>query len=302
MKKIAIMAALAFAATASFADGVTVYGKMRVFEESYKLGTANAVTQLTNSDSRIGFKAVEKLGNGLTANVVVETSVTADAPDTGSATQFGNRQSTVGLSHAFGTVDMGRAKHTIGRALDSYDVFGNAAFSSTTVVNAAQGQRLSNAAMVTAVVAKGVSVSYHRGESEVVGTSAVEAASIDVNMGGVTASLATYDNNLNSTSTLAAAKYTFAPTGTTVAAIYSDNNVVGVKTTGKTLGVAQTVGKTPFTVLASYGTNESVKATNVGVNYALSKKTSLQARYIKEDNVVSTKDLQRVALGMEMNF
>jgi predicted porin len=301
MKKIAIMAALAFAATASFAE-VTVYGKVRMFEESYKLGTASELTQLTDSDSRIGFKAVEDLGNGLKANVVVETSVVADAPNTGAATQLGNRQSTLGLSHAYGTIDMGRAKHTIGRALDSYDVFGNAVFSSTAVVNASQGQRLSNAAMVTAVVAKGVSVSYHRGESEVAGTPASEAASVNVNFAGVDATLATYDNNLNSTTTLAAAKYTFAPTGTTVSGIYSDNNVVGVKTKGKTVGVAQPVGKTPFTVLASYGTNELVKATNVGVNYALSKNTSLQARYIKEDNIVNTKDLQRVAFGMEMNF
>jgi hypothetical protein len=302
MKKIAIMAALAFVATTALADGVTVYGKMRVFGESNKLGTANAVTQVTDSDSRIGFRAVEDLGNGLTANVVVETSVVADAPNTGAATQLGNRQSTLGLSHQFGSVDLGRAKHAIGRALDSYDVFGNAAFSSTAVINAAQGQRLSNAAMVTANVYKGVSVSYQRGESEVLGTPATEAASINVNFAGVDATVATYDNNVNSTSKLAAAKYTFAPTGTTVSAIYSDNNVVGVKTTGKTVGVAQAVGKTAFTVLASYGENQLVKSTNVGVNYALSKNTSLQARYIKDDYVTNSKDLQRIAVGMEMNF
>jgi predicted porin len=301
MKKIAIMAAIACASTASFAE-VSVYGKIRMFEESYKLGTANSVTQVTDSDSRIGFKAVEDLGNGLKANAVVETSVVADAPNTGAATQLGNRQSTLGLSHSLGSVDLGRAKHAIGRALDNYDVFGNAAFSSTAVVNAAQGQRLSNATMITANVINGVSVSYQRGESEVAGTPAVTAASIDVNFAGVQATLATYDNQTNSTSNLAAAKYTFAPTGTTVSAIYSDNNVVGVKTTGKTVGVAQPISKTAFTVLASYGTNELVKATNVGVNYALSKNTSLQARYIKEDNVVNSKDLQRVAFGMEMNF
>lgn len=302
MKKIAIAAVLAFAATVSFADGITVYGKMRVFGESYKLGTASEVNQVTDSDSRIGFKAVEDLGNGLKANAVIETSVVADAPNTGAGTQLGNRQSTVGLSHSLGSVDLGRAKHAIGRALDSYDVFGNAAFSSTTAVNASQGQRLSNAAMVTAVIFKGVNVSFQRGESEVVGTPAINAGSIDLEFAGVNATIATYDNQSNSTSNLVAAKYTFAPTGTTVSGMYSDNNVAGVKTSGKTVGVAQAVGKTPITVLASYGTSELVNATNLGVNYALSKKTSLQARYIKEDNVVNTKDLQRIAFGMEMNF
>jgi len=301
MKKLAIATVIALASAAASAQ-VSVYGKMRVYSESYKLGTASDVTQVTDSDSRFGIKAVEDLGKGLKANVVVETSVVADAPNTGAATQLGNRQSTVGLSHSLGSVDLGRAKHAIGRALDSYDVFGNAAFSSTTIVNASQGQRLSNATMITANVINGVSVSYQRGESEVIGTPNVNAGSLDINYAGVQATLATYDNQTNSTSNLAAVKYTFAPTGTTVSGIYSDNNVAGVKTTGKTVGVAQTVGKTPFTVLASYGTNELVKATNVGVNYALSKNTSLLARYIKEDNAVNTKDLQRIAFGMEMNF
>jgi predicted porin len=301
MKKLAIATVIALASATASAQ-VSVYGKMRVYSESYKLGTASDVTQVTDSDSRFGIKAVEDLGKGLKANVVVETSVVADAPNTGAATQLGNRQSTVGLSHSLGSVDLGRAKHAIGRALDSYDVFGNAAFSSTTVVNASQGQRLSNATMITANVINGVSVSYQRGESEVIGTPNVNAGSLDINYAGVQATLATYDNQTNSTSNLAAVKYTFAPTGTTVSGIYSDNNVAGVKTTGKTVGVAQTVSKTPFTVLASYGTNELVKATNVGVNYALSKNTSLLARYIKEDNAVNTKDLQRIAFGMEMNF
>ena len=303
MKKIAIIA-LMFGAMgfAQAQTNVTVYGKMRVFEESYKLGAAKEINQVTDSDSRFGFKAVETLSNGLKATAIIETSVVADAPNTGAATQLGNRQSTVGVSHAFGSVDLGRAKHAIGRALDSYDVFGNAAFSSTTVVNAAQGQRLSNAAMVTANVTKGVSVSYQRGESEVAGVSSVTAASIDLEFAGVNATIATYDNQLTSTSNLVAAKYTFAPTGTTVSGMYSDNSVAGVKTKGKTIGVAQAVGKSPVTVLASYGTNALVKATDVGVNYALSKTASLQARYIKEDNVVNSKDLQRIAVGMEMNF
>ena len=303
MKKIAISALLfGILGFAQAQTNLTVYGKIRVFEESYKLGSASDITQLTDSDSRIGFRAVETLGGGLKASAVIETSVVADSPNTGSSTLLGNRQATVGLSHSFGSVDLGRAKHAIGRGLDSYDVFGNATFSSTTVVNASQSQRLSNAAMVTANVYKGVSVSFQRGESEVAGTPAVTAGSIDVNFAGVDATIATYDNKTNSSSTLVGAKYTFAPTGTIVSGIYSDNNVVGVKTTGKTVGVAQAVGKTPFTVLASYGTNELVKATNVGVNYTLSKNTSLQARYIKEDNVVSTSDLQRIAFGMEMNF
>lgn len=301
MKKIAIMSVLALAASASFAD-VTAYGKLRVFEESYKLGTANSVNQVTDSDSRIGFKAVENLSNGLKANVVIETSVVADSPNTGAATQLGNRQTTVGLSHALGSVDMGRAKHAISRSLDNYDVFGNAAFSSTAVVNASQGSRLSNATMVTANIVKGASVSYQRGESEVNGTPSVTAGSVDVSFAGVQATYARFDNQTNSTSNLAAAKYTFAKTGTTVSAIYSDNNVVGVKTTGKSVGVAQPISKSPVTVLASYGTNELVKATNVGLTYAMSKNTSLQARYIKEDNVVNAKDLQRIAFGMEMNF
>lgn len=303
MKKILIATAIALAASASFAaDGVTVYGKLRVYEESYKLGTAKAVSQVTDSDSRIGFKASEDLGNGLKATAVMETSVVADSPNTGAATQLGNRQTLVGLSASVGSVELGRAKHAIGRALDSYDVFGNAAFSSTTVVNASQGQRVSNAAFVTANVAKGVSVSFQRGESEVLGAPATLASSLDIAIAGVNATIARYNNDAGNSSTLVAGKYTLAQTGSTVSVIHSDNHVGAVHTVGNTVGLSQAIGKTPFTALASYGKNSQVKATDLGVDYALSKRTILLARYIKETNVVSAKNLQRVAVGMDMNF
>ena len=300
MKKIAIATLLAATTMVATAQ-VSLNGKISEFVDNTKTGATSKTTLATDPTSNITISVNENIG-GMKARVVLDTSLKANDPITGADTKLGDRQSTIGLVNKLGSIDLGRAKHAVGRALDNYDVFGNAAFSSTTVVNASQGQRLSNAAMVNAVVTKGVSASYQRGETEVAGTSAVNAGSLDFEVAGVNATIVTYDNQVNNTTNLVAAKYTFAPTGTTVAAIYSDNNVAGVKTTGKTIGVAQAVGKSPVTVLASYGTNELVKATNVGVNYALSKTTSLQARYIKEDNVVSTKDLQRVAVGMEMNF
>ena len=62
MKKIAIAAMIAAASVVASAQ-VTVYGKLRVYEESTKVGSADAVTALTNDSSRLGFKGTEALGS-----------------------------------------------------------------------------------------------------------------------------------------------------------------------------------------------------------------------------------------------
>ena len=92
MKKIAIATILAAVSIAASAQ-VTVYGKMRMYEESVTVGSAAAVTSLTNDSSRLGFKGTEALGGGLSANFTVETTVGADAP---AATSLGDRTVIVG--------------------------------------------------------------------------------------------------------------------------------------------------------------------------------------------------------------
>jgi predicted porin len=94
MKKFALVLAMVLAAGAAQAQ-VSVYGKVRQYMDNDKVGTASAVTALTNDTSRIGFKASEQLANGLTVSAVIETGVGADAPV---ASSFGDRESTIGLA------------------------------------------------------------------------------------------------------------------------------------------------------------------------------------------------------------
>ena len=76
MKKLVTVLALAVATSAVLAQSapqVSVYGKARMYEESYKLGTADSLTRLTNDTSRFGIKASEGVGNGITISGVIET-------------------------------------------------------------------------------------------------------------------------------------------------------------------------------------------------------------------------------------
>ena len=294
MKKIALATILAAVSIAASAQ-VTVYGKMRVYEESVTVGTASAVTALTNDSSRLGFKGTEALGGGLTANFTIETGVGADAP---AATTLGDRTMIVGLSSNKWSVGVGRDKHTIARTLDNYDAMGNAYGSSTAVIHAAQGSRFSNAIFASATPMPGLTVNYINSNSETAGVNNAQAASIEFTRGPISATIANFDNGTTSTSTIYGAKVNVDKTGTTVFATYSDDKVAGVTSTGKSVGVNQPLTGS-LVALASYGTNDTTKAFDLGASYSLSKRTTVHARYVKEDAAATT---TKYALGLEHNF
>ena len=294
MKKIALATILAAASLAASAQ-VTVYGKMRVYEESVTVGTASAVTALTNDSSRLGFKGTEALGGGLTANFTIETGVGADAP---AATTLGDRTMIVGLSSNKWSVGVGRDKHTIARTLDNYDAMGNVYGSSTAVIHAAQGSRFSNAIFASATPMPGLTVNYINSNSETAGVNNAQAASIEFTRGPISATIANFDNGTTSTSTIYGAKVNVDKTGTTVFATYSDDKVAGVTSTGKSVGVNQPLTGS-LVALASYGTKDTTKAFDLGASYSLSKRTTVHARYVKEDAAATT---TKYALGLEHNF
>ena len=294
MKKIALATILAAASLAASAQ-VAVYGKMRVYEESVTVGSASAVTALTNDSSRLGFKGNEALSNGLSANFTIETGIGADAP---AASTLGDRTMIVGLSNKLGSVNVGRDKHTIARTLDNYDAMGNVYGSSTATIHAAQGSRFSNALFVSATPMAGLTVNYINSNSEVAGVNNPQAASIEFTRGPISATVASFDNGTTSNSTIYGAKVKVEKTGTTVFATYSDDKVSGVTSTGKSIGVNHPLTSS-LMALASYGENNTTKAVDLGASYSLSKRTTVHARYIKEDATATT---TKYALGMEHNF
>jgi hypothetical protein len=302
MKKLVTVLALAAATSAVLAQSapqVSVYGKARVYEESYKLGTADALTRLTNDTSRIGIRATADVGNGFAAAAIVETGVGADAPG---ATTLGDRTTLFNLSNKLGTVGLGRDKHAVIRALDNFDVMENTYGTIAPSIHAAQGSRVQNAIFVTTAPVMGLTGTYQLSNSETANVSNVQAGSINYSMGALAATVAMYDNGSTSTSTIGGVKYTVATSKTTVYGMYSEDKVAGVSTTGKSIGVNQAVSP-QLSLLASYGeTNNGTTGKAVGAAYAMSKALTLHARWSSVDVAGSASDVTQFGAGVEYNF
>jgi hypothetical protein len=295
MKKIALTALLVGLMGMAQAD-VGVYGKFREYQESYTLGSASALTRLTNDTSRFGIKASDGVGNGITVSGVIETGVAVDAP---SATTLGDRVAIVSLSNNLGTLSAGRDKHAVTRALDNFDALGNTYGTIAGTIHAAQGSRVQNAVFVTTAPIAGISATYQLANSETAGVTNVQAGSINYSAGALSATVARYDDSTSSASTIAGVKYKLSSTGTTVFGLYSDDKVSSVSTTGKSIGIAQALSG-QLTALASYGENSNgAKAYAVGAAYAQNKALTFHARYSMID---TTTDVTQYGIGVEYNF
>jgi predicted porin len=302
MKKIVLATVLAVSAVAASAQ-VTVYGRLAEFVDSTKTGTVK-VNSLVNDSSRIGFKAEENFGGGMSARVVVETTVSADDPKAGAATQLGDRQSTVGLGSKFGSVDLGRKEHSEYITMKNADPFQGATYASVSpdVINI-RDKRIGDGVFLGTTVGP-VSASYDR--SMYTSPTAVEATSWSVGgtYGPVTAAVARF---------AAANDYTNVVTvsgqvaGVTLSTIQSEDKAAGIKTTGRLYGVTVPVPGTQLSVKGSYGTKTGlaageVKAYNVGVNYAFSKRTNLLVA-VREVNAGGTaNDVKQYGVGLVHAF
>ncbi|MDO9599523.1 MAG: porin [Azoarcus sp.] len=129
-KKLIALAVAGLVSAPVFAQSnVTIYG---IVDAGYSwrgdnvasgVGNRSAVDSGQSAGSRLGFKGVEDLGNGLKAGFVLEQGI---AVDTGTSTQGGRtfgRQSFVYLNGGFGTVALGRQyapHHILGAATDPF--------------------------------------------------------------------------------------------------------------------------------------------------------------------------------------
>lgn len=135
-----VVSAPAFAATAN----VDVYGKMHMSVSLYDDQTAatNDV-QISSNASRIGFKGAEDLGGGLKAIWQLESTVDLDE----GGGSFATRNSFVGLSGGFGTFLLGNHDtplKTVGRKID---LFGDTIADSRNVMGQGSDIRAKNAVM-----------------------------------------------------------------------------------------------------------------------------------------------------------
>ena len=114
VKKITLAALVfgAFGATAHAQSSVTIYGMVDagiVSEHGGKAGAVEKITSGVGGQSRLGFKGVEDLGNGLSTIFVLESGFKIDDGTQDTSGSLFNRQALVGLSSKeLGAVTLGR--------------------------------------------------------------------------------------------------------------------------------------------------------------------------------------------------
>ena len=293
MKKVLVALTLAVAGVASAQVGI--YGRVGTYYDNTKTGTAAAVQGMANDLSHFGIRATEDLGGGLKARATYETYIQANSPET-STTAFGDRQSTVGIAHQMGSVDLGRSVHTHFLAISNNDPFGTLIGSSAADVHNLRGLRFSNAAF-TSVNLGNVTASFDRSTGA---TTDPYAASLVAAVGPAVVTYARYEAGAE-TSDVLAARAKFG--ATTVFGIASDNKGVTANTNrGQLVGASHNLGG-PITVKASYGRIENgIKSYNVGAEYAFSKKTYAQVLYRNVEGTTAAGDIKQVAGGLVVQF
>ncbi len=115
----------AFASVASAQSSVTIYGLVDTGISSIDNGSGRKVglDSGNNGASRIGFKGVEDLGNGMKAEFVLENGINTDDGTGGAGF---SRLSYVGLGGNLGTVRMGKQNTQVKEMLGHIDPFGAA--------------------------------------------------------------------------------------------------------------------------------------------------------------------------------
>jgi len=296
MKKVLLALTLAVAGVASAQVGI--YGRVGTYLDNTKTGTAAAVQGMANDLSHFGIRATEDLGGGLKARATYETYIQANSPET-STTAFGDRQSTVGIAHKMGSVDLGRSVHTHFLAVSNNDPFGTLIGSSAADVHNLRGLRLSNAAF-TSVNLGNVTASFDRSTGAVGNAADPYAASLVAAVGPAVVTYARYEAGAE-TSDVVAARAKFGTT--TIYGIASDNKGVTANTNrGQLIGAAHNLGG-PVTVKASYGRIENgIKSYNVGAEYAFSKRTYAQVLYRNVEGTTTAGDVKQVAGGLVVQF
>lgn len=292
MKKAILAAVISTMATVASAQ-VSLSGKVSVWGDNTKVGGQGSTSMWNEPTNNIAVGVQEKLGNGLTARVTVETSLHGNTYDGGS-TRFGDRQSTVGLASKVGSLDLGRNVHSQFLAIATNDAFSTIYGSVAGDVHNLRGLRFGDGAFVAVTAVPGVTATYDK--SQTPGQEAY-AASVGASLGPVNGTIARYERDAEQSTVVGAnAKLK----NTTLYYSHSDNKGV-VVSKGDLVGVRHQMGH--IAAKASYGrTNTNINAYSIGADYALSKRTEVGIAYRNVDLVASANDIKQIGVGLTHRF
>jgi predicted porin len=286
-------------------SNVQIGGRIsQYFTNNTSAGSAKA-TQIDSNTSNIFFRGTEDLGGGLKASFMIDTSIAADNPASADASKFGDRQSTVGLSNKFGSIDMGRKDNAMFQYGKSrFDAFAVLPlFSAANKTHAYRSNRIGNGIFLEAKPVEGVIVGYQNGQSE---SATVEDTQVfytvlnpvkDLHLGAFRYTTAGTDET-----TLLNAAYTL-PTKTRVFAGYSQDKISNVDYKAWSLSALHPVTtKVDFKI--GYGVKDVVdqKTATVGFAYNLSKRTAVDVAYQNQDAPAKANRAQRYGVGLTHRF
>jgi len=312
-------AALMVSATVSFAQvdqplkgvgeakssTINVYGQVHTGIASQSVGTADALTIMSNLGSRIGFTGSENLGGNLSAFYTIETGFAADAPRGSAATtSLGDRASVVGLRKGMFEIKAGRDKHVLVNLHDKYNAFLLPDYHLGMNIHDTQGIRAQNTVFLTAQPVKGLLVAYQHTLSEVAGKPNTTGTRVEYDADRVSVGVATFDDGATSTSTSYGATLR-ANKQLQFNAVYSKDKNLGLDTIGSSVAVSYWI-QPQLMLVASVGKKTGaveLDSQNLGASYAFSKRTWLHARWLKEDyKTLNTRDTTATVVSVQHMF
>lgn len=301
--------------TALAQDNIKVYGVIRSFIDSDRIGHADPGTRVSSFISKIGFQATETIDRDLRLNFIAETALW---PDNGRRVPayLGDERITVGVENASFSLDVGRAQHSTWAALKRYnwitDLYGTFAGE----IHSRQGLRFNNGVFVTW---KPTSTTTLRAD-----TSMSEAAGVSNSYSfGVTQQLTTwaeigtsyYTNNLDARTMLVGVRLNMPDDRTVLYGTFTQDQVANVQRNGYSAGATYAVTER-LSINGGVGVrSDDVRAAGAGADYALSKRTRLQlrAQWVESDQPIvftTANDLsgqiashrRQVGVGVEFKF
>jgi len=294
MKKTLIALALASAMGTATAD-VTVYGSVEQALTNTDNGTTSS-WDVTNSDTYIGFKASEDLGNGMTASANISMDVNTEATSNGVST----RDSYVSLAGGFGSIKVGKQvapqKALADATIDVMEGNNSVVFANDSRATNAVSYTTPNMNGFSAVVATVMDGA--NGEDT---TDAVEYV-IGYSNGPVAAYYSARDDkNNNVQNTIYAATGTMGDLTVAVSFETQEDNDGTADIDTKTVAATYNMGNNALRV-AAQRPDEGNDINAVEVAHAFSKNTSAYVSYENASPVTGAADTDLLSVGLRMNF